>query len=136
MSAHDRSGAPGPRRHDHGDADIITLLFTHMAPAPRPLRDRARRIWNGLVSLWSFWLEEYEIFRAVRALSAMDERTLKDIGIASRAQIESAVRNADQYQRSRRHPARIRQPCDGSEQKPFGRLGGEPTGRFNGRANR
>ncbi|WFU69934.1 DUF1127 domain-containing protein [Bradyrhizobium sp. CB2312] len=45
-----------------------------------------------IVALWTHWRREQEIRRAVRALAEYDDRTLRDIGIQGRADIERMVR--------------------------------------------
>jgi len=45
-----------------------------------------------VVGLWTHWRQEQEIRRAVRALAEFDDRTLLDIGIRGRADIERMVR--------------------------------------------
>jgi uncharacterized protein YjiS (DUF1127 family) len=43
-------------------------------------------------AIWSGWRRERRIRKAVQALAALDDRTLRDIGIADRFQIEWVVR--------------------------------------------
>ena len=43
-------------------------------------------------ALWTHWRREWEISRAVSALSQYDDRMLRDLGIHGRADIERAVR--------------------------------------------
>ncbi|WP_445220602.1 DUF1127 domain-containing protein [Bradyrhizobium sp. Pa8] len=57
------------------------------------------RNWTWLESLavtistfWAHWRREREITRAVAALSQYDDRTLRDLGICGRAEIERVVR--------------------------------------------
>lgn len=62
--------------------------------------DATRRSrWNWLtssletfVTLWSRWRREREIGKAVAALAELDDRTLRDIGIHHRSQIDQTVR--------------------------------------------
>ena len=49
-------------------------------------------IYDAGAALWAHWRREREIKRAVEALSQFDDRTLRDIGISSRAEIEQVVR--------------------------------------------
>ena len=49
-------------------------------------------ICDGGAALWAHWRREREIKRAVAALEEFDDRTLRDIGIASRSEIEQIVR--------------------------------------------
>ena len=62
---------------------------------------RPSRHWNWLsslgetiVTLWTYWRREREIKRAVAALAEYDDRTLRDLGICGRADIERAVRDS------------------------------------------
>jgi uncharacterized protein YjiS (DUF1127 family) len=48
--------------------------------------------YDGAVTLWDHWRREREIKKAVAALAQFDERTLRDMGISSRSEIEQAVR--------------------------------------------
>ena len=48
--------------------------------------------WEAVVTLWSHWRREREIEQAVAALAEFDDRTLRDIGIPHRSQIERTVR--------------------------------------------
>ncbi len=69
-------------------------------PASRSWTDlHARRRWNwwGALGettavLLAHWRREREINRAVAALSSYDDRTLRDLGISGRADIERVVR--------------------------------------------
>jgi uncharacterized protein YjiS (DUF1127 family) len=49
-------------------------------------------IYDAGAALWAHWRREREIKRAVEALAQFDDRTLRDIGISSRAEIEQVVR--------------------------------------------
>lgn len=60
---------------------------------------RPSRRWNWLaslgepiVTLWEQWRREREIKKAVAALAQYDDRTLRDIGICGRSEIEQVVR--------------------------------------------
>ena len=60
---------------------------------------RPRRGWNWMgelgekfVAPWAHWRREREIKTAVAALANYDERTLRDLGIHGRADIERMVR--------------------------------------------
>ena len=55
--------------------------------------------WNWLTSLcqpvgtlWTYWRREQQIRNAVGELAELDDRTLRDIGIPHRSQIDQAVR--------------------------------------------
>jgi uncharacterized protein YjiS (DUF1127 family) len=43
-------------------------------------------------SLWTYWRNEREIKRAVRALTEFEDQTLRDMGILERSHIEFTVR--------------------------------------------
>lgn len=58
-----------------------------------PGRNRGGWFLGLLASAWFFWRREREIRRSIAALSEMDDRTLRDIGIEHRAQIPTIVRN-------------------------------------------
>jgi uncharacterized protein YjiS (DUF1127 family) len=49
-------------------------------------------IYDTAAALWAHWRREREIKRAVVALAQFDDRTLRDMGIASRSEIEHVVR--------------------------------------------
>ena len=60
-------------------------------------RPRQHRNWLAFIhdtgaSLWAHWRREREIKRAVAALGQFDDRTLRDMGIPSRSEIEQVVR--------------------------------------------
>lgn len=60
-------------------------------------RPHRRTDWLGglgakVVAMWTHWRKEHEIRRAVRALAEYDDRTLLDLGIRGRADIERMVR--------------------------------------------
>jgi uncharacterized protein YjiS (DUF1127 family) len=61
------------------------------------IRRRARELWNLTAGLWTDWRHEREIKRAVRALAEFDDRTLRDMGIGDRAQIELTVRHGRDF---------------------------------------
>jgi uncharacterized protein YjiS (DUF1127 family) len=48
--------------------------------------------WSGVASKWRRWRHEREIAALVADLAELDDRTLRDIGIPHRSQIEQAVR--------------------------------------------
>lgn len=65
---------------------------------------RPRRRWNWLssigepvVALWKHWRRERDIQRAVAALAEYDDRTLRDLGICGRSDIERVVRHSRDY---------------------------------------
>jgi uncharacterized protein YjiS (DUF1127 family) len=63
---------------------------------PVPEVDRSPRwpakIRNAIASGWAKWRRERQINKAVTALAELDDRTLRDMGIPHRSQIEQAVR--------------------------------------------
>jgi len=48
--------------------------------------------WRGVVKLWTHGRREREFKKAVAALAKLDDRTLRDMGISHRSQIERVVR--------------------------------------------
>jgi uncharacterized protein YjiS (DUF1127 family) len=55
-------------------------------------RNLLASIYDTAAALRAHWRREREIRRAVVALAQFDERTLRDMGIASRSEIEHVVR--------------------------------------------
>ena len=55
-------------------------------------RNWLARSWSIIVNRWQHWRREREIKKAVAALVELDDRTLRDIGIPDRSQIEQAAR--------------------------------------------
>ena len=49
-------------------------------------------LYDATARLWAHWRREREIKRAVAALTQFDDRTLRDMGISSRSEIEQVVR--------------------------------------------
>jgi uncharacterized protein YjiS (DUF1127 family) len=47
---------------------------------------------NTVVTLWTNWRHEREVNRDIAALSELDDRILRDIGIVDRSQIDQIVR--------------------------------------------
>jgi uncharacterized protein YjiS (DUF1127 family) len=66
---------------EFGDATSVSVV-----------RSSARRLWNLTAGIWANWRREREIAKAVRALAEFDDRTLRDMGIGDRAQIDRTVR--------------------------------------------
>jgi uncharacterized protein YjiS (DUF1127 family) len=56
------------------------------------IRRSARRCWNLIAGVRAHWRREREIKKAVYALAEFDDRTLRDMGIRDRRQIEHTVR--------------------------------------------
>lgn len=55
-------------------------------------RNLLASIHDTAAAFWAHWRREREIKRAVVALAQFDDRTLRDMGIASRSEIEHVVR--------------------------------------------
>jgi uncharacterized protein YjiS (DUF1127 family) len=51
-----------------------------------------RKAWAPVANRWARWRREREIKKAVATLAEFDDRTLRDIGIPHRSQIEHAAR--------------------------------------------
>ena len=73
--------------------DVVELGRVPASDACRSSR------WHWLTSLcqpvgtlWTYWRREQQLRNAVTALAELDDRTLRDIGIPHRSQIEQAVR--------------------------------------------
>jgi uncharacterized protein YjiS (DUF1127 family) len=49
-------------------------------------------LYDDAATFWADWRREREIKKAVEALAQFDDRTLRDMGISSRSEIEQAVR--------------------------------------------
>lgn len=58
----------------------------------RPRGSWLTRRWSAVTSRWTNWDRERGIKKAVAALAEFDDRTLRDMGIPSRSQIEHIVR--------------------------------------------
>jgi uncharacterized protein YjiS (DUF1127 family) len=58
-----------------------------------PSRGWLSSIAHGLISLWARWQRRREISRSIAALSQLDDRSLRDIGIHHRLQIPERVRS-------------------------------------------
>ena len=54
-------------------------------------------IWRAIARRWAKWRREREIKKAVTALAEYDDRTLRDVGIPDRSQIEQIVRYDRDY---------------------------------------
>jgi uncharacterized protein YjiS (DUF1127 family) len=92
---------PGSREltatgHEH-DTDLLPedirpgSSSTLDAPSPWH-RNLLASIYDTAAALWAHWRREREIKRAVVALAQFDDRTLRDMGIISRSEIERVVR--------------------------------------------
>ena len=82
-----------------GDAEVtpphsdLVRYFDGIDSPPAPERGWVRRMLSLVGSAWSFCWRECEINRSIAALSHLDDRTLRDIGIHDRLQIPDLVRN-------------------------------------------
>lgn len=68
-------------------------FFGDIEAAPAPARSWGGWFLGLFVSAWSLWRRESEISRSIAALSLMDDRSLRDIGIEHRLQIPAIVRH-------------------------------------------
>jgi uncharacterized protein YjiS (DUF1127 family) len=59
---------------------------------PRYRRKWASPIGTAVARLWRNWRHENEIRRAIQELATLDDRTLRDLGIRDRSEIEFMVR--------------------------------------------
>jgi uncharacterized protein YjiS (DUF1127 family) len=59
---------------------------------PARHRNLPALIYDTAAALWAHWRREREIKKAVVALAQFDDRSLRDMGIASRTEIEQVVR--------------------------------------------
>lgn len=75
------------------DCNELEDFFENIESAPAPRPSWIKRFLGLFVSAWSFWRREHEISRSIAALSAMDDQTLRDIGIEHRLQIPEMVRH-------------------------------------------
>jgi uncharacterized protein YjiS (DUF1127 family) len=80
-----------------GDAEVafadIGLIEFGAAKSVGAVRRTARRLRNFTAGLWANWRREREMKKAVRVLAEFDDRTLRDMGIPQRSQIERTVRH-------------------------------------------
>jgi uncharacterized protein YjiS (DUF1127 family) len=79
-------------RHLNGSNFIAPGPAAWSEQCPREHADWLARFGKQVVALWTYWRREQEIRRAVGALAEYDERTLRDLGIQGRADIERMVR--------------------------------------------
>ncbi|WFU78464.1 DUF1127 domain-containing protein [Bradyrhizobium sp. CIAT3101] len=94
----------GAALHPNATFPVEAMPRTVPPGSPRPdvsarIDLNARRHWSWWSALgettavlWKHWRREREISRAVVALSSYDDRTLRDLGINGRADIERVVR--------------------------------------------
>src|SRR5882672_23503 len=71
----------------------VGLLDSEGATSVGVVRRTARRLWNLTAGFWANWRREREIKKAVCALAEFDDRTLRDMGIRQRSEIERTVRH-------------------------------------------
>lgn len=86
--AHGQGSTHGPS----GSNVIAPELAAWTAPSRRDGGDWLAGLGEKVVALWTHWRREQEIRAAVRALAEYDDRTLRDLGIQGRADIERMVR--------------------------------------------
>src|SRR5258705_2463340 len=93
---HPGSREPTATGHEH-ETDLLSeniRLGSGSTLDARPPRYRSllALIYDTAAALWARWRREREIKRAVVALAQFDDRTLRDMGIASRSEIVHVVR--------------------------------------------
>jgi len=80
-----------------GDAGIALVdvgrLGSEGSASVGVVRRTAQKLRNLIARPWTDWRHEREIKSAVHALAEFDDRTLRDMGIRDRAQIEHTVRH-------------------------------------------
>jgi uncharacterized protein YjiS (DUF1127 family) len=86
--AHGQGGLQPP---EEGNV-VAPELAARAELGPRRGRNRMSELGEKFVALWAHWRREREIKSAVVALAKYDERTLQDLGIHGRADIERMVR--------------------------------------------
>ncbi|HWL74531.1 MAG TPA: DUF1127 domain-containing protein, partial [Burkholderiaceae bacterium] len=79
------------------EADLLSenILLGNGSTLGAPLpwhRNLPALIYDTAAALWAHWRREREIKKAVVALAQFDDRSLRDMGIASRSEIEQVVR--------------------------------------------
>ena len=93
---HPRSRKPAAsRREPKGDLLSADIRFGGGSARGGRLpwhRNLLASIYDTAAALWAHWRREREIKRAVVALAQFDDRTLRDMGIAGRSEIEHVVR--------------------------------------------
>jgi uncharacterized protein YjiS (DUF1127 family) len=81
-------------RGDAGETSADVGLFEFgAATSAGAVRRMARRLQALIAGLWANWRREREMKKAVRVLAEFDDRTLRDMGIRQRSQIERTVRH-------------------------------------------
>lgn len=74
----------------------LNCLFSGIESAPAPDGSWGRWFLGLFVAAWAFWRRERDISRSIVALSELDDRSLRDIGIEHRLQIPDIVRKGRQ----------------------------------------
>jgi uncharacterized protein YjiS (DUF1127 family) len=77
------------------DTDCLSepSIESEAVPAGRPSRwNWLTLFWQAARALWTHWRRERKVKRAIDAVSELDNRTLRDIGIPHRSQIDKATR--------------------------------------------
>lgn len=96
-SANAEEVATPPREQPSGNAAVASadagFLESDGVKPAGVVRRSARRLWNLIAGVRAHWRREREIKRAVYALAEFDDRTLRDMGIRDRCQIERTVRH-------------------------------------------
>jgi len=82
-----RSEGAGPAEFDSSPPFTDRLSLRRWLTSPR----------STVANRWMQWRREREIKKAVAALLALDDRTLRDIGILHRSEIEQVVRYCFDY---------------------------------------
>jgi uncharacterized protein YjiS (DUF1127 family) len=93
---HPRSREPAASRHKP-EGDLLTAEIRFGGGSARDAglpwhRNLLASIYGTAAALRAHWRREREIKRAVVALAQFDDRTLRDMGITSRSEIEQVVR--------------------------------------------
>jgi uncharacterized protein YjiS (DUF1127 family) len=73
-------------------ADAGIAKFYGSAYADRSSHHIWRKVWAAVANRWARWRRERQVKKAVATLAEFDDRTLRDIGIPHRSQIEQAAR--------------------------------------------
>jgi uncharacterized protein YjiS (DUF1127 family) len=90
------SREPAATGHAHGaDLPSENIRFGSVSTldASSPwYRNLPASIYDSAAAFWAHWRREREIRKAVVALAQFDDRSLRDMGIAGRSEIEQVVR--------------------------------------------
>jgi uncharacterized protein YjiS (DUF1127 family) len=88
VMAHGQGGLEPPKRSNV----IVSELAAGVELRPPRRGNWMSELGEKVVALWTHWRREREIKSAVAALAKYDERTLRDLGIHGRGDIERMVR--------------------------------------------